>query len=229
MTIIGGRLGDLRVRAEAAVEAFEAGSRSLHRPDGSRLYSDGEHADRESALKRERDAVLAEVEEETRSAIEAAAARISNLENRDPLELLSDGELDRANRLRAFALDEALTLGVEDLVGRLESVLAGGDRGAIFAHWMGARRRREAIIERERTRSAEDPRPANPEYRSGTELDGVLDRMRAALDAGRTAADIEEVRGHVEAAQDVHQYAYFARRDQKSVYEPAYSVPGPGN
>ena len=216
MTLIGGRLGDFKAKAKRAVEAFEEGRSRLLRPDGSRLFSDGEHEERMRALKRERNAVLSEVEEEARSIIEGAGVEVANLENRDPADLLTPGELVLANRRRAFALDAAETLGTEALVARLESVLAGGEKGSIFAHWVAGQRRLAKA-------SLGSPQGA----REGA-LDGVLEKMLEALDGGRTAAQTEEVRRRVEAAREVHQFAYLARRDQRSVYEPSYAVPGPG-
>ncbi len=82
-------VGDLKAKAERAQRAFEEGRARLYRSDGeTRIFSDDEHAERLRALRAERNSVLAEVEAQLQEAFEEARAEITNLEHRDPTELL---------------------------------------------------------------------------------------------------------------------------------------------
>ena len=228
MTIIGGKLGDLNTRAERAIQTFEAGRAQLYRSDGSKRLRDEEHEERLRALRVERDAVLREVEREAREEGQAAAAEITNLENRDPTELLASDELERANAKRGFALDAAETLGTTELVRRLEAVLAGGDKAAIFAHWQAGGRRRRSILEGMAENAAsttDDPRLRTAQATGPTPLDDILYRMGEVIDEGRTAQAIEAARERIGHAADVQQTAHFGLREQSSVYAPSYAVP----
>jgi hypothetical protein len=230
VTLIGGRLGDLKTRAERAIQAFEAGRAQLFRADGeTKTYRDEDHEERLGALYRERNQVLAEVEQEARAQGEAATREITHLENRDPQELLTSEELERAGARRGFANDQADALDLGALNRRLESVLAGGDKAAIFAHFLAAQRRRQRILEsrRESAMSAAGGSPVTAaQIPTATELDDVLERMHETLDAGRTAAAIEAARERIGHASDVQQIAYLALHDQSSVYNPRYAVTG---
>jgi hypothetical protein len=178
----------------------------------------------------ERNRVLSEVEQEAREELQAAQAEITNLENRDPTELLNPDEFERANAKRSFALDAAETLQAAALVARFEAVLAGGDKASIFAHWQAGQRRRGSILEGMAENAAsttDDPRLRTArEHTGGTQLDDVLFRMHEVLDEGRTTAAIEAARERVAQAHEVGQLAYLALRDQSSVYAPRYSVTG---
>lgn len=225
---------DLRRRAEAAKASFEEGRGRLIRPDGARLFSDEAHEEQMANLRRDRDAVLGPVIEEAREILRGTGAEIEALEHRDPAELLTAEELERANARRAFARDAAESLAPDGLVARCESVLAAGNRGAIFAAWMAGERRRAQILEVRRgnaRRGADNPAEASlAEGRASTvtELDEILRRMRETLDGGRTAQEIEAVRERAVEASDVQSMAELARREQSSVYEPDYAIPGSG-
>ncbi len=173
MERIGGKLGDLKVRAENAQEKFEADKATLYRGDGSQLYSDDEHKERLGAFTRERNEVLKQVEEDVRAERVSLEEKIAHIKNRDAAELLSGEELRSANDRRAFALDAVQTLGAEELVGRLRSVLATGDKGAIFAYLNAGERKRRELA---------NSRPGTPGAASSGELGSVLAEMRKALD-----------------------------------------------
>ena len=231
MTLIGGRLGDLRVQAEAAISNFEAARAALFRADGSQIYADAEHEERLRGLRSERNRVLREVEQGACEELRAAEAQIINLEHRDPTELLASDELERANAKRTFALDAAESLDTTALVARFEAVVAGGDKASIFAHWQAGQRRRRSILEgmAENASSAggtSDPRVRAAQTTGPTPLDDVLYRMHEVLDGGRTAQAIEAARERVGHAHDVRELAYLALRDQSSVYAPRLAVPG---
>lgn len=218
----------LRRRAEAAKRTFEEGRGRLFQADGSRLFSDQAHEEQLATLRAERNAVLDEILEQARAVRQGATTEITNLENRDPQELLTADELDRANARRAFALDTAESLSPADLAARLESVLAGGDKAAIFAHWMAGDRRRARILERGRDaarRTSVNPAAVN-QAPTVTELDGILIRMREVLDEGRTAREMEAARERARDASDVEGMAQLVRREQRSIYEPNLAVTG---
>lgn len=175
---IGGRLGDLKTRAEYAQEKFEKDKAQLYRSDGAQLFSEDEHKERLAGITRERNATLKQVEEDVRSETTALDEKIANVKNRDVAELLTQEELSSANNRRDFAIDAAETLGVEELVGRMRSVLASDDKGVIFAYLNAGERRRREILH---------TRPGGAGVSSATELDGVLSEMRKALDPGADA------------------------------------------
>jgi hypothetical protein len=223
-------LGDLKARAELAQQRYEAGEKGLYR-DGKQLYSDDVHREEVSRLRSERNAVLGEVEEEARAEGLAADAAAERARNADPAEFLSPEELERANARRAFALDAARTMRPGAFAERCEAVLAGGGRGAIFAHAMAARRRREEILagRRETLDSQPGSRPAGG-VPDGTELDGAILKMREHIDGGRTARAVEEAQGRRRASSGVQELAYVLKRDAKTFGElhsrGRYSVPG---
>ena len=214
-------LRELKAKAEAAQSAFEEGEKALYRGDGAKIYGDAEHEERLSALRAERNQVLSEVEQGARVEVQAAQAEITNLEHRDPTELLSADELERANAKRGFANDAAESLGLGALTSRLESVLAGSDRAAIFAYWQAGQRKREGILARRRERAtsgAAEGTAAAPLSRA-TELDDVLARMREVLDEGKTAAAIEAAKARISAAVEVELRAGYGRQGARSAAE----------
>ncbi len=223
-------VGDLKARAERARRTFEESRAKLFRADGkTKIFGDAEHAERLSALRAERNRALGEVEAGLREAFREANAQLTNLEHRDPTELLSPQELALANQKRGFALDAAEALDTGALVRRLEAVLAGGEKGSIFAYWMGGQKRRERILERRREnarRASDHPFESAAQIPNTTELDDVLGRMHEALDGGRTAAAIEAARERLGAIATVEQIAYLGRNETSSVYNPRYSVTG---
>jgi len=166
----------LRGRAEAARRRFEEGHARLYREDGSRYYSEEEHAERVSALRTERNRELREIEEEADRVIAEAEADLRALEGGDPTSLLSDSELDRANAKRAFVAEDVEAMGHESLSRRIEAVMGGGDRASMFAYLAAARRR------------ASSARPASEDERDRlVALGGMIDQLEARLRAGSDA------------------------------------------
>ena len=170
----------LRTRAEAAATRFKEGKAELYRPDGTPWYSEDAHRERLEALAVERDEALDGI-------IKAAAAERVAAENEtklaryaDPVTCLTDEELVRANARRAFALDAAETLPIGELVRRLESVRASGDRANAFAYWSAAEKRRRGLGE-----------TAGSEH---TALGGALRDLRAFLQ-GESRRDVAERAG----------------------------------
>lgn len=214
---IGGRLGDLQVHIENAQEKFEGEQANLFRTDGSRIFSEDEHKTRLGALTNERNAVLSRAEEDVRSEMAALDENADHVKNRDAAELLTAAELKNANERRAFATDSADTLGVPELIGRLRSVLASGDKGAAFAYFSAAERRRREIL-----RTSPAGRSGRPDHTaSATELDGVLAEMRRALDPNADA-EIAAIKDKKEKAARIQSLAWSLQRggrDSLEVYQ----------
>lgn len=214
---IGGRLGDLQVHIENAQEKFKQEQANLFRADGSRMFSEDEHNTRLGALTNERNAVLSRAEEDVRSEMVALDENAGHVKNRDAAELLTTEELKNANERRAFARDSADTLGVSELIGRLRSVMASGDKGTMFAYFSAAQRRRHEIL-----RTSPAGKRGQPDYTaSATEIDGVLAEMRRALDPN-AEAEIEALKERQEKAARIQSLAWSLQRggrDSLEVYQ----------
>lgn len=225
MKTIGGKLGDLKVRAERAQERYEAGEKRLYGSDGSKVYSDDVHNEEVGKLRAERNRELGEVEEMVREERAAASARAENARSADPTEALTAEELARANAKRAFAVDDADALDAAAFGKRLESVLAGGDKGAIFAYWMAGQRKQGQMRERRST----DDAPGR-HVSASTPLDGILQKMRERLDGGRTRESIEAAKLVESNAIDVEMLAgslkYGVRTPAEAYMRRAYGDVG---
>ena len=109
---------------------------------------------------------------------------------------------------------------MEVLKGRLEAMLAEGDKGLIYAYWMAGQRRREAI--RERTREARrGAGGASTAQSVATPLDDVLERMEAALAGERRERAIQEARERAEKALGVEMLASSLKEGART-YAKAY-------
>ena len=86
-----------REKMDRAVERFEASKAELYREDGSKLYSDEEHEEREAALQREGKATMDAIEEEVDRRIAGAEGALLVAEDADPTGALSTSELESAN------------------------------------------------------------------------------------------------------------------------------------
>lgn len=167
------RLRSLNGQAERAQARFAEDKGLLFRSDGGQLYSDEEHREQLLTLEQERNAVLKDVEAQAKEMRLAVASEIEGIENADPADTLTPEELEQANQRRAFALDAAETLDPEAFGKRLEAVLAAGDKGNIFAHYMAAQRKAK-------------------EREGRVPFVEVLGKMEAVLGGDRRAKDVEK-------------------------------------
>lgn len=205
-------IGDLKARAERAVETFEADRDKLFRADGkTKVFSEDEHAERLAALRSERNAVLTEVEKQTQGAIEEANADLTALKHGDPTTLLTTEELERANARRALVSDDVASLDQEELQGRLEAVLHGGNRDSMFVYLQAGRGRVRGL----------------PAGRVPPRLSQVLDELAEKLIPDSRKAEIEATRRRIREGGEVQGMVYLAKREQSSAYAPNYSVPSP--
>ena len=229
------RLRVLKSKAEAAGRTFEEGRARLYQANGDPLFAEAVMKAELEKLAKARNAVLFEVEEEARRIAAEAGAALERLQNGDPISLLSEEELARANARRGFANDEADSLSERDLARRLESVLHSGDRANVAAYLLAGRRRRAAILERRRERA--EARAGNglvgaqPNYTAGTPLDETLERLEEALGGEGRKAELEaaaSVRGECYEVESISNRLRFGGRSFAEVHAMrSLAVPGP--
>ena len=186
---------ELKARAEKAVATYEAGIEKLHRPDGTRHYSEAEHKERESALRTARNTELDAVESIAGREIDEAQQTIDNLENGDPTMLLDTSELQAAGAKKAFVEDDVSTLGTKELETRLRAVLASGEKASIFCYLQATR---------SRNRQKKDVEP------------GTLKELNNAL-LGARRMDIGPARQRIEGARKAKDFAWALKRGGRTV------------
>jgi hypothetical protein len=191
----------LRARAEAAQAEYEGQHARLFRDKERRqkLYSDDEHRERERALRQERSRKLDEVIEEIRQLVAEAEQEIRQLEDGDPTAFLSAEELGAAAVRKEFIADDARSLPEGRLMTRLRSVLASGDRVAIFCYWRAAEGRAAELDSRD--------------------LRGVLGEMRDMLAGPERLARAERARETIAEASAVEMFAGFLKSGARSPSE----------
>jgi len=117
----------------AAQESLKAGRAALLNKAGGRVYSDEEHNRRAWELDKEFRQTLARASQAAADqAAEAEAVLSQGPEN--GLLPLTTAELERANQLRAFIAEDAATLGLNELVDRVDAALRSGDRPTVFLY-----------------------------------------------------------------------------------------------
>ena len=211
---IGGKIGDLRARAEEAAGRFERGRAGLVRADGKTpVYGEEEHAERLGPLREERNGALRGIERELAEAVEEAREDLAALENGDPTALLNVEELEAANARRALAQDDVAGLAPGELIGRLRAVRRGGDRGSMLTYLLAARRR---------ARGGD----LGGGEAAGFELAAVLEELSAALVTEERRAELEAARGSIRGADEVRTIAHLSRHETTSLYNPNLAVPG---
>jgi hypothetical protein len=129
---------------DAAQATLDAGRKALLRADGTRVYSDAEHVEREAQLYTEYRRALAAASKAANEAIAAAEATLSEGPD-DPLHSLTPAELDRANALREFVREDAATLPLRELVDRVEAALRVGGKPELYLWQRGVRARLAAL------------------------------------------------------------------------------------
>ena len=124
---------------EHALTTFEHERARLLTPDGHCIYTDDEHERREAELRATRAAA---------DALRSAEADRERLEHRDPLDMLTPAELDRATARREFVREDAERLPIGELAARLRAALDAGDRPMLFLLVRYGTQRAEAEAER---------------------------------------------------------------------------------
>ncbi len=179
-------------KADAADKAFEEARAGLYRPDGTKFYSDQEHKEQEARLQTERNKTARAVEEEVEQVATEARQELVTLQNEDPSRLLSTEELQSASARREFVNDDVAALSETDLVSRLGSVLASGDRASMYLFWQAGRRKKSEIVERR----GEQP------YELNQALGDLQTALRGPSHKGRVSA-VEQRLDELRQAQEL--------------------------
>ena len=203
-------MSTLSERAENAQNHYEAEHAKLLREDGTRRFSDKEHAERDAALRADLggtlDAVETSADEET-SRAEATLAKYF-----DRSALLSAEELAAAGARRVFVSEDADRLPLDELASRLEALLkeasdAGApDRASAFLYARYA----HARAERERATA-----PGIEFTDSYERLEAALGRLEEGLQTGEERA----ARRAIEEAQEVKSTLSLRRRGARTPLE----------
>jgi hypothetical protein len=221
-----------REQMDRAVERYEKATAELYRSDGTKLYSDEEHAERERAIRSEFKAAVDAIEQDVDSLIAAAKESLLIAESSDPTDALTTEELASANARRPFVSDEVFTLPMEKLVDRCRAVLAQGDRPAMFLY---------ALYGGQRAGLTGDESPYSPRYNTptddgetgGGEETGPLLEVVSELwrklnpDAHKR---VESAQKKLDELGGLKDYAYLRRRGAKNALElytmQTYNTPG---
>lgn len=210
-----------REKIDSLVEAREYEESKLYRADGSKLYSEEEHAEREADIRRRFRACMEEVDGEVEAKIAAAEESLLVAENADPTDALTTEELSAANARRPFVSDEVFTLPLDKLEARCRAVIAQGDRPAMFLY---------ALYGGQRAGLVGDESPYTPNYAfsgEGGEPHAGEDtsRLREVVSALWRKVDpdgekrTEKAREALQEAGGLKDYAYMRRRGAKDAYE----------
>src|SRR4051794_27097445 len=124
----------MKERIDNAVERHEAAKAELFRPDGTKLYGDEEHAEREAALRRVFLGEMDSIEGDIAQRIASTEEELLALEHADPTDILTNEELSRANAKRAFVADDCFNLPLGQLEKRCRAALASGERTTMFLY-----------------------------------------------------------------------------------------------
>lgn len=190
----------IKARMDAAVERQEAEKAALYRADGSKRYSDEEHAEREAAINREFREQMDAIEADIEGSFAAAEEAILAAEGADPTAALTTEELERANAKSAFVADDCSSLPLDSLKKRCRAVLASGDRATMFLYVHHAARRADS-----------------EEGIAVVGLRGAVEALRAKADPeGKKRA--ERAREALEEARRLREEAYYRRRGVKDAY-----------
>lgn len=193
-----------RERIDRAAEHHEEERVKLYRPDGTSVYGEEEHAEREETLQREFRAALDAIGPDIERRIAASEQEVLKLEHSDPSSALTTEELEGANARRAFVADEVFGLSAEALMERMRAVMASGDRPAMFLYAHHAR--------------AKISDPVFGDDAQALELKELVGELDHALDPGRTRKT-EAARSTLEEARNLKSYAHYRRNGARDAVE----------
>jgi hypothetical protein len=190
----------LKGRIDRAAERAEAAKSKLYKPDGSKLYSDAEHAERMEAIAGEVAREAKEADEEAGRIAAAKEEELYRYRHGCPTEDLLEQQLEAANARRVFVQEDCEELPLEELTKRLRGLLAGAKKETVWLYARYARRRADRtskLLEDQGT-----PLPARAELsaqlRSLEEvLKGAEERNRSTFnerEAAEAEKELEEVR-----------------------------------
>ena len=215
---------EIRERADAAQRAYEEGRSKLYRSDGEKRYSDAEHGERERAFRKERDEALKTLGDAANAERVKAESGAEAAQHQDLTAFLTLEELAAANARQVFVFEEVKGMREEQLLARLGSVLAKGDRVSIFLH---ARAVRKRGVEESRKRAEAAPKAEAKAGGGGASL------RRSSLEAEATkledhlfgASRDREVEEAKKRAKEYLDAGHFVWRKKGGPYQPNYAVP----
>lgn len=131
----------IRAAAEAAQQRYKDEESKLYRSDGTKTYSEQEHADRLREIRRERNNTLNDLAKEAASARLEAEREAENIRSEDLSSRLTADELANANARHVFIAEDIAETPAREINPRVESVLASGDRASMYCHVRALRKR----------------------------------------------------------------------------------------
>lgn len=206
----------LKREADEASAAREREEAALYRPDGSKLYSEEVHDEKLREITARRDETIARLLERSEEAVSEARERVERVENRDPLERLSEDELARAGGRRAFVKEDAEELSLTELAGRINSATYEGDK-AMLTLWSRYAERRAAT---ERDKAHREGRAAE----GLGELRDALAALGKKLAAGGRAIELRRAREKAEAAAEAARHVRSRSYTHEEKHAAAFGV-----
>ena len=185
--------------AERAAERVQRERATLVRPDGSRVFGDAEHAERDAAIVEAAgaayDAATRRYVDQAAAERERAEAELARLDGADGWERLTEAERQAAATRQPFVKEDVETLPPDEVARRARAALAAGDKAACYLWARYVRPRVEAG--------------------RGVAFGGVLHELDAALgmDASERARKRRELERRIEATKSLaHRPADLRRR-----------------
>lgn len=210
---------DLKKKIDRAVEAAESEKAKLHKRDGSRIYSDTEHAGRLQQIDDEFTRVVDEVAEELDTVAEEKEADLNQYRYGDPTDALVGPQLENANAKRIFVKEDCETLPLTELARRLRGVLEGGKKESIWLHARYARMRVNDIDRRVRDGVI------SPEETEGiTEVTTTLALLEDKVTSTVDKREAERAEAELQATRDVKRYLYSRRAQVDGAADRARDV-----
>lgn len=215
----------LKQQADDTSARREREEAALYREDGSKVYGEEEHAERLALITSRRDADITGLVEQAERATSEAQARVENIENRDPLDRLSEDELQRAGGRRAFVKEDAEDLPMDELAKRITAATASGDK-AMISLWSRYASRR-VVSEREKAQQGNQAgRSLGPSDAEGfRRLQEAVGALEKKINGGGYAIELKSARdkleAHREAAAHVRSRTYTHEEKMAMSFSPA--------
>ncbi len=165
-----------RERVDQASRTLAEGRKALLRPDGSKRYSDVEHAEREATLLTQFSTTIREAGDAAQAAIRDAEATLDRAPS-DPLHTLGREDLERAKSLAHFVEQDVETLPLVEVARRAEAALEQ-DKPTRYLWWRYGSRKAREVRDAARSRSL---RLDSTENRALVTLETLVGRLEATL------------------------------------------------
>lgn len=205
-----------RRRVDDAMQRFEAEKSKLFRHDGTKLYSDAEHDERETAAFEALNAVVSQIENDAEEQRRAADTDLEMIEV-EPIDRLSRDDLAYALTLQPFVREEVESLRPEQVIELARRAIHAKDTVKMTLYHRSLRFKIEALNQQHRDASGSVPRSlstitvpmqeairelgeALKDPKAGEKRKAVEDRLRRAQATAKYARDARfQARGGIEA------------------------------